>query len=346
MTTPDNSTSPIAGRVILITGGTGSFGTTMAQHLTNGGAAEVRILSRDEAKQDAMRHRFPDHPFTYFIGDVREADSMAVAFEGADMVFHAAALKQVPSCEFFPMQAVRTNVIGSDNVLTLAARSTVQSVVMLSTDKAVTPVNAMGISKSMMEKVAFAAARSRTKPVISVVRYGNVLMSRGSVVPLFLQQIALQKQLTVTDPKMTRFLMPLSQAVSLVEWAFTHAQPGDLFVRKAPGVTIGNLAEAVQRLCGVERDVHVIGTRHAEKLHETLATREELHRSEDHGEYLRIGMDDRSLDYSRYFAQGETFLADQDYTSEVTERMTVEDTMAMLEAVPEFVDEAQRLGLR
>jgi UDP-N-acetylglucosamine 4,6-dehydratase/5-epimerase len=345
MTSPGPSNQPLAGRVVLITGGTGSFGTTMAQHLTVGGAAEVRILSRDEAKQDAMRHRFPDHPFSYFIGDVREADSMAAAFEGADMVFHAAALKQVPSCEFFPMQAVRTNVIGSENVLTLAAQQKVKSVVMLSTDKAVTPVNAMGLSKSMMEKLAFAAARTRTTPVISVVRYGNVLMSRGSVVPLFLQQVSQQKHLTVTDPNMTRFLMPLSQAVSLVEWAFNHAKPGDLFVRKAPGVTIGNLAEAVQRLCGVDREIKVIGTRHAEKLHETLATREELHRSEDHGEYLRIGMDDRSLDYSRYFEQGETFLADQDYTSEVTERMSVEDTMAMLEAVPEFVDEKKKLGL-
>ncbi len=345
MTSSGPSNQPLTGRVVLITGGTGSFGTTMAQHLTKGGAAEVRILSRDEAKQDAMRHRFPEHPFSYFIGDVREADSMAVAFEGADMVFHAAALKQVPSCEFFPMQAVRTNVIGSENVLNLAAQCKVKSVVMLSTDKAVTPVNAMGLSKSMMEKLAFAAARTRNTPVISVVRYGNVLMSRGSVVPLFLQQVAQQQQLTVTDPNMTRFLMPLSQAVSLVEWAFNHAKPGDLFVRKAPGVTIGNLAEAVQRLCGVEREIKVIGTRHAEKLHETLATREELHRSEDHGEYLRIGMDDRSLDYSRYFAQGETFLADQDYTSEVTERMSVEDTMAMLEAVPEFVDEKKKLGL-
>ncbi len=345
MTSSGPSNQPLAGRVVLITGGTGSFGTTMAQHLTKGGAAEVRILSRDEAKQDAMRHRFPEHPFSYFIGDVREADSMAVAFEGADMVFHAAALKQVPSCEFFPMQAVRTNVIGSENVLNLAAQCKVKSVVMLSTDKAVTPVNAMGLSKSMMEKLAFAAARTRNTPVISVVRYGNVLMSRGSVVPLFLQQVAQQQHLTVTDPNMTRFLMPLSQAVSLVEWAFNHAKPGDLFVRKAPGVTIGNLAEAVQRLCGVEREIKVIGTRHAEKLHETLATREELHRSEDHGEYLRIGMDDRSLDYSRYFAQGETFLADQDYTSEVTERMSVEDTMAMLEAVPEFVDEKKKLGL-
>lgn len=346
MTSPNPSGSALAGKVVLITGGTGSFGTTMAQHLTTAGAAEVRIFSRDEAKQDAMRHKFTDYPFSYFIGDVRELDSLRAPMSGADLVFHAAALKQVPSCEFFPMQAVRTNVIGSDNVLTAATNANVKSVVMLSTDKAVTPVNAMGISKSMMEKVAFAVARTQTSPVISVVRYGNVLMSRGSVIPLFLKQVALEQQLTVTDPHMTRFLMPLSQAVSLVEWAFLHAKPGDLFVRKAPGATIGDLADAVQRLCKVDREVKVIGTRHAEKLHETLATREELHRSEDHGEYLRIGMDDRSLDYSRYFVQGEMFSGDDDYTSEVTQRMSVDDIMAMLEAVPEFVSEMESLGLR
>ncbi len=346
MTSPNPSGSPLAGKVVLITGGTGSFGTTMAQHLTEAGAAEVRIFSRDEAKQDAMRHKFADYPFSYFIGDVRELDSLRAPMIGADLVFHAAALKQVPSCEFFPMQAVRTNVIGSEHVLTAATAANVKSVVMLSTDKAVTPVNAMGISKSMMEKVAFAVARTQTTPVISVVRYGNVLMSRGSVIPLFLKQVALEQPLTVTDPHMTRFLMPLSQAVSLVEWAFLHAKPGDLFVRKAPGATIGDLAEAVQRLCKVDREIQVIGTRHAEKLHETLATREELHRSEDHGEYLRIGMDDRSLDYSRYFVQGEMFSGDDDYTSEVTQRMTVDEIMNMLEAVPEFVSEMESLGLR
>lgn len=333
--------SRFAAKSVVITGGTGSFGTTMAQYLATCDVGEVRIFSRDEAKQDLMRQKFADLPFRYYLGDVRDPDSLERCLKGADLLFHAAALKQVPSCEFFPMEAVRTNVVGSDNVIRSAVRAGISSVVALSTDKAVAPINAMGMSKAMMEKLAIAAARSGAgETVISVVRYGNVLMSRGSVVPLFRSQIEAGKPITITNAAMTRFLMPLSDAVDLVLHAFANAKPGDVFIRKAPGATIGILAEAVQAIVGGTStgtsEIKVIGNRHAEKMHETLATFEELERSEDLGDYLRVPMDDRDLNYEHYFTSGEKFRADEDYTSENAARLDHQGVVDLLKRLPEF----------
>ncbi len=326
-----------AGKTVVITGGTGSFGTTMAKFLSAAGVAEVRVFSRDEAKQDQMRQKFAHLPLQYYLGDVRDPGSIRRCIRGADMLFHAAALKQVPSCEFFPMEAVRTNVEGSDNVIRESIRAGLASVVALSTDKAVAPINAMGMSKAMMEKIAIAAARAGAgDTVISVVRYGNVLMSRGSVVPLFRTQIEAGKPITVTNPDMTRFLMPLSQAVDLVCHALVNAAPGDIFIRKAPGASIGTLAEAVQKLLGAKTPMQIIGNRHAEKMHETLATYEEVERSEDLGDYLRVPMDDRDLSYDRYFTKGENFLTDEDFTSANAERLDPDGVIAMLNTLPEF----------
>ncbi len=326
-----------AGKTVVITGGTGSFGTTMAQHLATVGVREVRIFSRDEAKQDQMRQRFSGFPFRYYLGDVRDPDSLERCVRGAEMLFHAAALKQVPSCEFFPMEAVRTNVEGSYNVLREAHRAGLESCVALSTDKAVSPINAMGLSKAMMEKVVVAAARSGLgDTVVSVVRYGNVLMSRGSVVPLFLQQLAAKKPLTITNGDMTRFLMPLSEAVDLVCHALANAKTGDVFIRKAPGATIADLAGAVQQVAGVNGEVQIIGNRHSEKMHETLATFEEIERSDDLGDYLRVPMDDRDLNYDQYFTQGERFTTNVDFTSENATRLSQQGIVDMLVALPEF----------
>jgi UDP-N-acetylglucosamine 4,6-dehydratase/5-epimerase len=326
------------GATVLVTGGTGSFGGTMVRRLLAGGVAEVRILSRDELKQDDMRRALDDPRLRFYLGDVRDYASVDRATRGADFIFHAAALKQVPSCEFFPLEAVRTNVFGSANVVEAANANGVRSVVCLGTDKAAYPVNAMGMSKALMEKVAQAFARNNptARTVVSTVRYGNVMMSRGSVIPLFVEQARAGRPLTVTDPSMTRFLMSLDDAVELVEHAFVEARPGDLFVRKAPASTVGDLAVAVALAMGCEPDVKVIGTRHGEKLYETLATREELHRAKDEGEYFRVPVDARDLNYGEYFDEGEADRFVDDYNSHNTERLDVESVAALLRSQPAF----------
>ncbi len=326
--------------VVAITGGTGSFGSTIAMDLLSKGVGAIHIFSRDEAKQDAMRRHIDDSRLRYFIGDVRDADSVQRAVSGADFVFHAAALKQVPSCEFFPEQAVKTNVRGSYNVIEAAAKAGVRSVVCLSTDKAVYPVNAMGMTKALMEKTAQAFARNnpRSATTVALTRYGNVMYSRGSVIPLFIQQLQAGKPLTLTEPLMTRFLMSLQQSVDLVYHAFFHALPGDLFVRKAPASTVETLARAVASLMGDDDpEIRVIGSRHGEKLHETLLSREEMVESDDQGEYFRVPLDARSLQYELFFDEGETRTATvNDYTSENTERLSVEETKDLLLTIPEI----------
>ena len=334
-------------KTILITGGTGSFGKTMVKHLLSGKCGEIRVLSRDEEKQDAMRNDITDSRIKYYIGDVRDRASVDDAMQGVDMVFHAAALKQVPSCEFFPMQAVQTNVVGSHNVLLSSVAHKVASVVCLSTDKAVYPINAMGMSKAMMEKLAHSVSRNlkTDDTVISSVRYGNVMCSRGSVIPLFIRQLKAGKPLTVTDPGMTRFLMPLRDAVALVEFAFTHAKQGDLFIKKAPASTIEDLAKAVQNIFDVDRPVQIIGVRHSEKTYETLASREELVKAEDVGDYFRVPMDDRDLNYGKYFSQGDkTEVKTLDYHSHNTTRLTVPEIEALLLSLPEVQKELKGSG--
>ena len=322
-------------KTLMITGGTGSFGNTVLKHFMDTDLAEIRIFSRDEKKQDDMRHRLQERSpelaskVRFFIGDVRDAQSVRDAMHGVDYIFHAAALKQVPSCEFFPMEAVKTNVIGTDNVLTAAIDEGVKTVICLSTDKAAYPVNAMGTSKAMMEKVIVAKSRTvdpeDTK--ICCTRYGNVMCSRGSVIPLFIDRIRKGEPLTVTDPNMTRFLMNLDEAVDLVQFAFEHANPGDLFIQKAPASTIGDLAEAVQEVFG-RTGTQVIGTRHGEKLFETLMTREERLRAEDMGGYYRVACDSRDLNYDKFVVDGEVETqADESYTSHNTERLDVEGTI-------------------
>ncbi len=322
------------GRVLMITGGTGSFGNTVLKHFLESSIGEIRIFSRDEKKQDDMRHRLQaQHPgcadkVRFYIGDVRDAQSVRDSMRGVDFVFHAAALKQVPSCEFFPMEAVRTNVIGTDNVLHAAIDAGVERVVCLSTDKAAYPINAMGKSKALMESIIYANARNGAgRTTICCTRYGNVMCSRGSVIPLFIQQVKEGRPLTLTDPSMTRFLMNLDEAVDLVEFAFKHAEPGDLFVQKSPASTIGDLAEAVQALFG-KTGVRVIGTRHGEKLFETLVTREEMLRAEDMGGYFRIRSDSRDLNYDAHFMVPEDVrtMAEESYTSHNTRRLTVQET--------------------
>jgi UDP-glucose 4-epimerase len=329
----------LKGATIAITGGTGSFGSTMARHLLDTEVETVHILSRDEAKQDEMRRRFGDSRLRFFLGDVRDYDSVLSAFVDTDYVFHAAALKQVPSCEFFPEQAVKTNVVGSHNVVEAAARTGVRSVVCLSTDKAVYPVNAMGMTKALMEKTAQAFARNHphSTTTVSVTRYGNVMYSRGSVIPLFINQVSQGKPMTVTDPGMTRFLMSLQESVELVKHAFDHAEPGDLFVRKAPAATVEVLARAVASLLGDDDpQINVIGTRHGEKLHETLLSREEMLKATDQGDYFRVPLDARGLEYELYFEEGETAVHDvEDYTSENTTRLDVEQTKELLRTLPE-----------
>lgn len=323
-----------SGKTLMITGGTGSFGNTVLKHFLETDIGEIRIFSRDEKKQDDMRHRlqeyYPNHAskVRFFIGDVRNARSVRDAVHGVDFVFHAAALKQVPSCEFFPMEAVRTNVIGTDNVLHAAIDEGVERVVCLSTDKAAYPINAMGKSKALMESVVYANARNGAgRTTICCTRYGNVMCSRGSVIPLFIKQIKAGDQLTVTDPSMTRFLMNLDEAVDLVRFAFEHANPGDLFIQKAPAATIGNLAEAVQEIFG-ETGTRIIGTRHGEKLFETLMTREEMLRAEDMGEYFRVPCDSRDLNYDKFIVDGKVETqADESYTSHNTYRLDVAETV-------------------
>jgi len=326
--------------VVTITGGTGSFGSTMAVNLLDKGVRQINIFSRDEAKQDEMRRRFNDERLRFFLGDVRDAASVAPAVRGADYVFHAAALKQVPSCEFFPQQAVKTNVEGSDNVIKAAAEAGVRSLVCLSTDKAVYPVNAMGMSKALMEKTAQAFARNfpDSDMTVSVTRYGNVMYSRGSVIPMFVNQLQSGKALTLTDPEMTRFLMSLAESVDLVEYAFLNANPGDIYVKKAPGATVEVLARAVASLLGNDDpEIKVIGARHGEKMHEALLSSEEIAKAVDEGEFFRVPLDARSLQYELYFDEGSSKLPiAEDYTSFSTRQLNVEQTKELLLKLPEM----------
>lgn len=315
-----------AGKTLMITGGTGSFGNTVLRRFLNTDVREIRIFSRDEKKQEDMRIVLANDKVKFYIGDVRDYDSLAQAMTGVDYVFHAAALKQVPSCEFYPMEAVRTNVLGTENVLNAAIARGVARVVVLSTDKAVYPINAMGISKAMAEKLM--VAKSRSVPaggtVLCATRYGNVMASRGSVIPLFVEQLRSGEPLTVTDPEMTRFLMSLEDSVDLVLHAFEHAEQGDLFIQKAPASTVGDLAEALKELLGHDNHVRVIGTRHGEKLYESLVSREEMAKAEDMGRYYRIPADNRDLNYKKYFVEGEQRISElDDYTSHNTHRLDV-----------------------
>lgn len=320
-------------KILMITGGTGSFGNTVIERFLRTDIAEIRVFSRDEKKQDDMRRHYRNEKLKFYIGDVRDFDSIDNAMRGVDYVFSAAALKQVPSCEFYPIQAVRTNVLGTENTLEAAVRNGVERVVVLSTDKAVYPINAMGMSKALMEKTAIAKARSLNSnpPIICVTRYGNVMASRGSIIPLFISQIKAGKSLTITDPEMTRFMMSLDQSVELVLFAFAHGQPGDLFIQKAPAATIGQLARALLNIFQSDLPIQVIGTRHGEKKHETLANREELIRAEDLGNYYRIISDMRGLNYELFFEEGQAEVSDQiDYTSENTHHLTDEELEVLL----------------
>ena len=315
-----------SGKTLLITGGTGSFGNAVMKRFMHTDVKEIRIFSRDEKKQDDMRKLYHDDRLKFYIGDVRDLPSIKNAMHGVDYLFHAAALKQVPSCEFFPMEAVKTNVLGTDNVLTAAIEAKVKKVVCLSTDKAAYPINAMGISKAMMEKVFVAKAKTCDTTVICGTRYGNVMASRGSVIPLFIDQIKAENPLTVTDPSMTRFLMSLDEAVELVLFAYENAQAGDIMVQKSPASTVGDLALAVKELFASDVDIKVIGTRHGEKLYETLLTREEYLVAEDMGGFYRVPADKRDLNYDKFFVEGDVQLSqDHEYNSHNTRRLTVEE---------------------
>jgi UDP-N-acetylglucosamine 4,6-dehydratase len=331
-------------KVLLITGGTGSFGNAVLRRFLHSGFAEIRIFSRDEKKQEDMRVGLKNDKIKFYIGDVRNYDSVHDAMKGVDYVFHAAALKQVPSCEFYPMEAVRTNVLGAENVMRAAIASEVRRCVVLSTDKAVYPINAMGMSKALMEKVMVAKSRlcDPAKTVLCATRYGNVMASRGSVIPLFLSQLMEGKPLTITDPSMTRFLMSLDESVDLVMYAFENARPGDIFVQKSPASTVGDLAQAMREMIGKGSPINIIGTRHGEKLYESLVSREEMARAEDLTRYFRIRADIRDLNYERFFVQGETEISGlDDYTSHNTNRLTVEQvkqTLSKLDIIYEAIN--------
>ncbi len=331
-------------KTLLITGGTGSFGNAVLERFLKSDMAEIRIFSRDEKKQEDMRIALNDPKLKFYIGDVRDYNSVHDALREVNYVFHAAALKQVPSCEFYPMEAVRTNVLGAENVMRAAIANEVERCVVLSTDKAVYPINAMGISKAMMEKLMVAQSRicDPKKTVLSATRYGNVMASRGSVIPLFLDQLRAGKPLTLTDPTMTRFLMTLEESVDLVLYAFEHARPGDIFVQKAPACTVGDLAQAMRELLARQNEIKIIGTRHGEKLYESLLSREEMARAEDLGGYYRVPADSRDLNYAKYFVEGETDVSMlDDYTSHNTERLDVEGvkkTLMKLEMIREVVN--------
>jgi UDP-glucose 4-epimerase len=330
----------LSGKTVLVTGGTGSFGSVMVRRLLAQKVKQVRILSRDEAKHDDMRRALADQRARFYVGDVRDYGSVEEAARGVDLVFHAAALKQVPSCEFFPAQAVLTNVNGSANVIEAAAATGVQTVICLSTDKAVYPINAMGMTKALMEKTVQAFARNNpdSPTTVAIVRYGNVLYSRGSVIPLFVEQIKAKRALTITDPDMTRFLMSLAESIDLVEFAFANAKAGDVFVRKAPAATVHDIAIAVGEVFGQKPELKTIGTRHGEKLYETLLSREEMLRAEDRGDFFRVPLDARSLDYGLFFDQGERRAADlNDYTSHNAERLDVSGVVRLLNKLPEIV---------
>jgi len=325
-------------KTLLITGGTGSFGhAVLHRFLHTDHFDEIRIFSRDEKKQDDMRNQLKSDKLKFYIGDVRDFHSVERAMHGVDYVFHAAALKQVPSCEFFPLEATKTNVFGTQNVIDAAVANNVTKVICLSTDKAAYPINAMGISKALMEKVAIAASRTikNNTTTVCLTRYGNVMASRGSVIPLFLKQIQSGKDITITDPSMTRFLMSLDEAVELVLFAFENGNQGDLFVNKAPAGTIGDLAIALKELCGADNAVKIIGTRHGEKLYETLCTREEMIKAEDMGEFYRIPADNRDLNYAKYFSEGEVDISKvEDYHSHNTQQQDVEGMKQLLSNLP------------
>jgi UDP-N-acetylglucosamine 4,6-dehydratase/5-epimerase len=330
------------GKRLLITGGSGSFGNAVIKKFLNSDIEEIRIFSRDEKKQDGMRNAYHNAKLKFYIGDVRDYNSINHAMNRVDYVFHAAALKQVPSCEFFPIEAVKTNILGTENVLNAAIAQDVSKVVVLSTDKAVYPVNAMGMSKALMEKIM--TAKSRTvddnKIVLCGTRYGNVIASRGSVIPLFIEQIKAGKPLTVTDPNMTRFIMSLDNAVELVLYAFKNGDLGDIFVQKAPACTIGDLALAVKELFGAKNEVKLIGTRHGEKLYETLLNREEMAVAHDLGDYFSIPVDARDLNYNKYFVEGEELISsNEDYTSNNTQKLKVEEIKEVLLKIEYVQDE-------
>jgi UDP-N-acetylglucosamine 4,6-dehydratase/5-epimerase len=331
----------IKNKTLLITGGTGSFGNAVLNRfLKTDNFKEIRIFSRDEKKQDDMRTRLNDPKLRFYIGDVRDYNSIEKAMRGVDYVFHAAALKQVPSCEFFPLEAAKTNVFGTQNVIDAAGVNKVKKVICLSTDKAAYPINAMGISKALMEKVAIAASRNLTDTTVCLTRYGNVMGSRGSVIPLFIDQLKQGKNLTITDPNMTRFLMSLDEAVELVLFAFENGNPGDLFVNKAPASNIGDLAQSLKEMLGLNNNIKIIGTRHGEKLYETLCTREEMMKAQDMGDFFRIPADNRSLNYSSYFSEGEKELSSiDDYNSHNTEQKNIEGIKKLLLKL-DFVQQA------
>lgn len=335
-------------KILLITGGTGSFGNAVLRRFLDTDIKEIRIFSRDEKKQDDMRKQYNNPKLKFYLGDVRDSNSIKDAMKGVDFVFHAAALKQVPSCEFYPMQAVKTNVIGTENVLYEAIDANVKKVIVLSTDKAVYPINAMGVSKAMMERVAVAKSRNLNDDdiMIAVTRYGNVMASRGSVIPLFIDQVRQGKEITITDPAMTRFMMSLDQAVELVLFAFENGTNGDIFVQKAPAATIELLANTLTKMLGKpEHSIKIIGTRHGEKLYETLLTKEEMVKAVDMGEYYRIPADTRDLNYGKFFEDGEEVVTQaHEYHSHNTHRLNEEELKEMLMGLLEIQDDLQEFG--
>ena len=330
----------IKNKILLITGGTGSFGNAvLGGFLNTSHFKEIRIFSRDEKKQDDMRKHYSNSKIKFFIGDVRDKSSLIQVMKGVDYVFHAAALKQVPSCEFFPLEATKTNVFGTENVIQSASENNVNKVICLSTDKAAYPINAMGISKALMEKVAIASSRNLSNTTVCLTRYGNVMASRGSVIPLFIDQINNNEPITITDPNMTRFLMSLDDAVNLVLFAFEHGKPGDLFVNKAPASSIKTLAETIIHLSGKKVQIKNIGTRHGEKLYETLCTREEMIKSEDMGDFYRIPADHRDLNYNQYFSEGNQDISKiEDYNSHNTTILDVNGVKKLINKLPEIKD--------
>jgi len=335
-------------KVLLITGGTGSFGNTVVEKFLNTDVKEIRIFSRDEKKQEEMRLSLNNPKLKFYIGDVRDYSSIFDALKDVDFVFHAAALKQVPSCEFYPIEAVKTNVIGSENVISAAAARGVKKIVFLSTDKAVYPINAMGISKAMMEKIVLAKSRGlkESEMTVCITRYGNVMASRGSVIPLFINQIKEGRPITITDSNMTRFLMSLKDSVDLVIFAFEQGSQGDTFVQKAPAATIGDLAQAVKEIFNAKLEVKTIGTRHGEKLYETLISREEMAKAEDLGDYYRIPSDDRDLNYAQYFIEGELAIANyEDYTSHNTLRLSISEIKKLLLSLDYMKEEVKSMNM-
>jgi len=329
-------------KILMITGGTGSFGHTVLNRFLNTGVKEIRIFSRDEKKQEDMRLELNNDKVKFYIGDIREYSSISDAMRGVDYVFHAAALKQVPSCEFYPMEAVRTNVLGTENVLSAGIAHNVSRIIVLSTDKAVYPINAMGISKAMAEKIAIAKSRvaQETGTIICATRYGNVMASRGSVIPLFVNQIKNNQEITITDPKMTRFLMSLEDSVNLVLHAFEYGNPGDIFVQKSPASTVGDLATAIIELFKSRNTLRTIGTRHGEKLYESLVSREEMANAVDMGQYFRIVADSRNLNYKKYFVEGQETISNlDDYTSHTTQQLSIDEIKDILLKL-DFIQEA------